>query len=106
MHHPERLTGAEAVAVARSYVAAESYAEAGALMRAGAVGDVSSLGVSLTLAWGEHDTLVRRPRPERIPAGVTQVDLPGCGHVPTWDAPELVADVILAATRAPAPSCC
>src|SRR5215207_10221460 len=65
MHHPERLTGAEAVALARAYITAESYTDASALMRGGAVGDVSSLGVPLTLAWGEHDALVRRPKPGR-----------------------------------------
>jgi pimeloyl-ACP methyl ester carboxylesterase len=32
------------------------------------------------------------------------VDLPGLGHVPTYDDPGLVAGVILEATRAAAPA--
>ena len=27
------------------------------------------------------------------------VELPGCGHVPTWDDPDLVARVVLAGAR-------
>jgi pimeloyl-ACP methyl ester carboxylesterase len=98
MRHPERMSGAEAVELARGYARAPGYDEANARMRSGAVGDLSGLGVPLTLAWAEFDALVRPPKPGRLPASVTQVALPGCGHVPTWDDPELVARVILEGT--------
>jgi pimeloyl-ACP methyl ester carboxylesterase len=52
-------------------------------------------GPRTTLAWAEHDRLVTRPDPSRIPSAVRQVVLGGCGHIPTWDDPEHVARVIL-----------
>lgn len=51
--------------------------------------------VPVTLAWGELDRLVAPPRPERRPAGARFVVLPGVGHTPTWDDPELVARTLL-----------
>ncbi|MBA3300985.1 MAG: hypothetical protein H0T15_03875 [Thermoleophilaceae bacterium] len=49
--------------------------------------------VPVTLAWPEHDRLVARPR--RVPPGVRSVVMPGCGHLPMWDDPALVARVLL-----------
>jgi pimeloyl-ACP methyl ester carboxylesterase len=51
--------------------------------------------VPVTLAWGEHDRLVAPPRPERRPAGARFLVLPGVGHTPTWDDPELVTRTLL-----------
>jgi pimeloyl-ACP methyl ester carboxylesterase len=52
----------------------------------------------VTIAWGTHDYLLltgrQAPRArERLPT-VNHVTLQDCGHVPTWDDPELVAGVI------------
>ncbi|MFL5907599.1 MAG: alpha/beta fold hydrolase, partial [Solirubrobacterales bacterium] len=101
--HPERLSPAEALAVARAYVTAPAYPEASALMRAGRVGDMEEIKVPVTIGWAEHDTLVRnRPLPAGVlPEKVRQIELPGCGHVPTWDDPHLVARVILDGTSRP-----
>ena len=101
IHHPERLSPGEAQAIASAYVTAPAYEEASALMRAGRVEELKGIKVPITLAWAEHDTLVRnKPLPEKaLPKGVEQVVLPGCGHVPTWDDPELVARVVLAGAR-------
>jgi pimeloyl-ACP methyl ester carboxylesterase len=101
IHRPERLRAGEAEALAKAYVTAPAYEEASALMRAGRIEDLKAVRVPVTLAWGEHDELVRnKPLPERLlPKGVEQVMLPGCGHVPTWDDPELVARVVLAGAR-------
>jgi pimeloyl-ACP methyl ester carboxylesterase len=49
----------------------------------------------VTLAWGELDRLVGPPRPERRPAGSRFIVLPGVGHTPTWDDPELIARTLL-----------
>jgi pimeloyl-ACP methyl ester carboxylesterase len=69
-------------------------------MRANLVGDLSDVKVPLTLAWAEHDRVVRnRPLKKGIlPRRVKQLTLPGCGHVPTWDDPDLVARVVLEGT--------
>ena len=66
-------------------------------MRTNRVEDLEQVKVPITIAWAEHDRLVRnRPlKPGILPKRVKQVELPGCGHVPTWDDPELVARVVL-----------
>jgi pimeloyl-ACP methyl ester carboxylesterase len=101
IYHPERLSPGEAEAIAKAYVTAPAYEEASALMRAGRVEELKGIKTPITLAWAEHDTLVRtRPLPDGIlPKRVQQVELPGCGHVPTWDDPELVSRVVLAGVR-------
>jgi pimeloyl-ACP methyl ester carboxylesterase len=101
IYRPERLSPGEAEAIARAYVTAPAYEEASAMMRAGRVEELKGINVPVTLAWGEHDTLVRnKPLPAKaLPKRVDQVELPGCGHVPTWDDPDLVARVVLAGTR-------
>jgi pimeloyl-ACP methyl ester carboxylesterase len=101
IHRPERLSPGEAQAIANAYVTAPSYDEASALMRAGRIEELKGIKVPVTLAWAEHDTLVRnRPLPAKLlPKRVEQVVLPGCGHVPTWDDPDLVARVVLAGAR-------
>jgi pimeloyl-ACP methyl ester carboxylesterase len=101
IHRPEQLRPGEAEAIARAYVTAPAYEEASALMRAGRIEELKSIKAPITLAWAEHDTLVRnRPLPAKLlPKRVEQVELPGCGHVPTWDDPELVSRVVLAGAR-------
>jgi hypothetical protein len=67
-------------------------------MRAGRVEGLKGTNVSITLAWGEHDTLVRnKPLPAK--PLLKKVELPGCRRVPTWADPELVARGILAGTQ-------
>jgi pimeloyl-ACP methyl ester carboxylesterase len=51
--------------------------------------------VPVTIAWAELDRLVGPPRPECRPAGAEFLVLPGVGHTPMWDDPELVAATIL-----------
>lgn len=107
MRHPERVTRREAAELVRAYGRSSGYDGANAAMRAGVIGDVSDVDVPLTLAWGEHDRLVRnRPLPDgALPPRVRQVVMADAGHVPTWDQPELVASLILdpAGEGAPGP---
>jgi pimeloyl-ACP methyl ester carboxylesterase len=55
-----------------------------------------------TVAWGERDRLLifsrQAPRAQRMLPGARHVVLRGCGHVPTWDDPEQVAQVLLEAS--------
>jgi pimeloyl-ACP methyl ester carboxylesterase len=54
--------------------------------------------VPVTIAWGSRDLLFRRPRAEAIMRLIPHarlLRLPGCGHVPMNDNPELVAHVLL-----------
>lgn len=63
------------------------------------------IDVPVTIAYGERERLVpkRARRGEELPNHTRWITLPGCGHVPTWDDPELVAKTILEGTRASHP---
>ncbi|MDO9408853.1 alpha/beta fold hydrolase [Patulibacter sp.] len=55
----------------------------------------------LTVAWGQRDALLLPRQGRRVVERLSYsrlVPLAGCGHIPLWDAPERVADVILDAT--------
>lgn len=59
------------------------------------------LDVPVTLAWGAKDRLL--PPRQRVRAREVLPDariglLPGCGHLPMWDDPELVIRVVLTST--------
>ena len=59
--------------------------------------------VPTTVAWGTGDKILLRrqfARAKAILPEARHVDLPGCGHVPMWDDPQLVARVILETTGA------
>lgn len=62
--------------------------------------------VPVTIAYGGRERLVpKRARGgEELPGNTRWVTLPGCGHVPTWDDPELVARTILEGMQAPGAS--
>lgn len=63
-------------------------------------------GVPLTVAWGDHDYLLltrQRARARRVLPWGRHVELPGCGHVPFHDDPQLLAAVILAGARSEPP---
>jgi pimeloyl-ACP methyl ester carboxylesterase len=92
--HPERIPRAAAIALVRAYADAPGFEAANAGMRAGRFTGLADIDVPLTLAWPEHDRLVGRPR--SVPATAREFALLGCGHLPTWDDPERVAEVLLA----------
>ena len=60
--------------------------------------------VPVTIAWCEHDRLVGPPKESRRPAGARFLVLPGVGHTPMWDDPELVARTLLEGSALPAAS--
>ncbi|MCP8706777.1 alpha/beta fold hydrolase [Streptomyces sp. AC04842] len=65
--------------------------------------------VPVTVAWGTRDRILPPRQAARARAMIPQarlVSLPGCGHMPMLDAPELIAHTILKATqpRQPQPS--
>lgn len=93
--HPERVNPRAAARMIRTYAAAPGFAAADAAMRAGRFTAADEVAVPVTLAWGEHDRLISPPR--RLPPGMVSRVLPGCGHLPMWDDPALVARVVLEA---------
>ncbi len=66
-------------------------------MRAGRFTRLEQIRVPVTLAWPEHDPLVARPA--HLPPTVRNVVLRGAGHLPMWDAPKAVAEVLLQGSR-------
>jgi pimeloyl-ACP methyl ester carboxylesterase len=90
--HPERVPTGAARRLASAYLRAPAFEEANRLMRAN-VFTLQPTDVPVTLAWPEYDRLIARPR--NLPPWVRSVELAGCGHVPMWDDPSLVAEAIL-----------
>lgn len=92
---PERIPLATARRLILSWVDAVGYEAANRAMRSHVFDPSGYPEIPVTLAWGERDRLVAPPRPERRPAGARFFVLPGAGHTPTWDEPELVAQILL-----------
>ena len=62
----------------------------------------AAAGVPTTIAWGRRDLLLfphQARRARRALPGARFVALPGCGHAPMADDPELVVKVLLEASR-------
>jgi len=92
--HPERVPARAARDLIRGYALAPGFPEVNAAMRAGTFSGLERIPVPVTLAWPEHDRMVARPA--RVPDGVRFVILRGCGHLPMWDDPRQVAELLTA----------
>ncbi len=94
--HPERIPADAGRELVLGWVDANGYDGANRAMRTH-VFDPAGYPeeVPVTIAWAEHDRLVGPPKPQRRPAGARFLVLPGVGHTPTWDDPELVARTLL-----------
>lgn len=94
--HPERVPAEAGRELVMGWVDANGYEGANRAMRTH-VFDPAGYpeDVPVTIAWGERDRLVGPPKEHRRPAGARFVVLPGVGHAPMWDAPELVARTLL-----------
>jgi pimeloyl-ACP methyl ester carboxylesterase len=91
--HPERMPAAAARDLIRAYAQAPGFQEVNAAMRASTFSRLAEIRVPVTLAWPEHDRMVARLR--RPPPKVRTVVLPGTGHLPMWDDPRQVAELLL-----------
>jgi pimeloyl-ACP methyl ester carboxylesterase len=62
--------------------------------------DGRDIDVPVTVAWGDKERLIppKGRRRDELPPQTRYVTLEGCGHVPMWDDPELVARTILEGT--------
>jgi pimeloyl-ACP methyl ester carboxylesterase len=94
--YPRRIPAADAVALVRAYARAPGFVAVNDAMRAGRFGALERIRCPVTLAWADHDRLVQRPH--SMPDQIVNVVLRDAGHVPMWDAPERVAEVLLAAS--------
>jgi len=55
------------------------------------------IDVPVTIAWGEKDRLIpaKARLLDELPTQTCVITLPGCGHSPMWDDPDLVARTLL-----------
>jgi pimeloyl-ACP methyl ester carboxylesterase len=96
MVRPREVTPDQALHRIRAYARAPGFDRANDAMRAAVFSGFDEIPVPVTLAWGEHDRLVRPP--STPPAVARTVLLTGCGHVPTWDDPAQVAALLRTST--------
>jgi pimeloyl-ACP methyl ester carboxylesterase len=90
---PDRIPPHAAAHLVRAYATAPGFTATNAAMRAGRFVGLDQIEVPVTLVWPEHDRLVARPR--RLPANTRSIVLRGCGHIPMWDDPAAVVQVLL-----------
>jgi pimeloyl-ACP methyl ester carboxylesterase len=94
--HPERIPAAAGRELALGWVDSDGYDGANLAMRTHLFDPEGyPQEVPVTIAWGELDRLLGPPKPNRRPAGSRFLVLPGVGHTPMWDDPELVARTLL-----------
>jgi pimeloyl-ACP methyl ester carboxylesterase len=94
--HPERVPPDAAARLVHSYLTSSGYEGADAAMRTAVFSGFEEIRVTVTLAWGDLDQIVRRPQ-QTVPEWRT-IMLHGCGHIPTWDDPGQVARTLLMAS--------
>ena len=96
---PERISYDAVVSMVRTFDHSRPVLEP--LLRASrtmSFRDGQGIACPITIAYGAQDRMVHPPGPSvraQLPAHTRWLDLPGCGHVPMSDNPELVARTIL-----------
>jgi len=105
---PTRMTAEEAVATLRDAWAAPAFGAVLAAFDQYTFAAPEELdAVPLTIAWGEHDRLLpyarQAPRARALLPRARHLTL-GAGHVPFYDDPAAVAEVVRSAARAAAPA--
>ncbi|HEX3689445.1 MAG TPA: alpha/beta fold hydrolase [Solirubrobacteraceae bacterium] len=94
--HPRRVPARDAQELLRAYALAPDFVRVNDAMRAGRFEGLERLRCPVTLVWPDHDRLIRRP--VWVPDRVRNVVLSDAGHMPMWDAPEALAEVLIAAS--------
>lgn len=101
---PRRVPPEAAIELALTYAGTPGFGAHLAATRRERFRDGHGIDVPVTVAWGERERLIpaKARLDDELPAHARRVDLPGCGHVPMWDDPKLVARTILEGSREPA----
>jgi pimeloyl-ACP methyl ester carboxylesterase len=100
---PRQMPAEAAIEMATTYARTPGFRAHLAATRRERFRDGRGIDVPVVVAWGDKDRLIpaKARRRDELPPHARFVTLPGCGHSPMWDDPELVAATILqgAATR-------
>ena len=93
VNDPDRVPRVAVRRMVSSYARAPAYEATNNAMLSSHFSAAAEIDVPLTVVFGEQDRLIR---PVRLPViGARTLILPGCGQIPMWDDPELVAQVVL-----------
>lgn len=102
MTRGDQMPAAEAVALVRSSTRCSVVEDVFATMRSGAarLTGLEEIDCPVLVAWGDRDRILPMARhAERFRREVPRVEfrvLPGVGHTPMWDAPDVIAALIAA----------
>jgi pimeloyl-ACP methyl ester carboxylesterase len=96
MAHPRRVPADAARQLVRAYAEAPDFVRVNDTMRAGRFEGLERIRCPVTLVWPEHDRLIRRP--VWVPDRIRNVVLSDAGHMPMWDAPQALADILIDAS--------
>jgi pimeloyl-ACP methyl ester carboxylesterase len=94
--HPCRVPSAQAAHLVRAYVLAPGFTAVNDAMRAERFEGLERLRCPVTLVWPDHDRLIQRP--VWVPDRIDNVVLSDSGHIPVWDAPDALVEILLADT--------
>jgi pimeloyl-ACP methyl ester carboxylesterase len=94
--HPGRVPSAAARQLVEAYGTASDFVAVNDAMRAGRFEGLERMRCPVTFVWPDHDRLIRRP--VWVPDRIRNVVLSDAGHVPMWDAPQALAQILLDAT--------
>jgi pimeloyl-ACP methyl ester carboxylesterase len=94
---PRQVPAEDAIEMAAVYASTPCFKEHLAETRRARFADGEGIEAPVTVAWGEKDRLLpaKARLLDELPPHAREVTLPGCGHLPMWDDPELVAGTIL-----------
>lgn len=100
MARPARMPGREAADAFRA-TANSDFERTQSLLISDNFREGNAIEVPVTIAWGDKDRLLLPRQADRAVAQIPtarKVELPGCGHIPTYDDPALTVETILATT--------
>jgi len=97
---PDRVPPEAAIELAQTYARTPGFTAHLRATHQERFRDGQRIDVPVTVVWGQRERLIppRARRRDELPAHTRFIELPGCGHLPTWDDPELVARTILDST--------
>jgi len=96
---PRQMPVEDAIGLASTYASTPCFREHLAETRRARFAGGREIEAPVTVIWGERDRLLpaRARIADELPVGFRELTLPGCGHLPVWDDPDLVSAVILEA---------
>lgn len=102
MAKPKQMPAEDAIEITRTFARTPTFDAHLAATRRARFKDGRDIRVPVTVAWSEKERLIpnRGRLRDELPEHTRFVTLAGCGHVPMWDDPDLVARTILEGTGA------